>query len=146
MKLILTYFYSFFFSNSRTKSTSKTDERINLVGEILNGIKIIKMYCWEMPFKKLITKLRGREIRYEAYLHSISAINSLFENDLPCFITYLSVAIFTNYMNLPLKPSFLVYAMGFYTKACTMLGYYLSRTITMSMGALVSLKRFEVSF
>lgn len=99
-----------------------------------------------MPFKSIIKRLRSLEIRYQAYLHSISAINSLFENDLPCFITFISVAIFINLnLNVPLLPSYLVFAMGYYTKLCTTLGYYLSRSITMTMGALVSLNRFEVS-
>lgn len=42
----------------RTKASYKTDERIDLLTEILNGIKIIKMYCWEEPFRKLVKNLR----------------------------------------------------------------------------------------
>lgn len=40
------------------KTAKVTDERINLTTEVLNGIKIIKMYCWENPFKKMIDKFR----------------------------------------------------------------------------------------
>lgn len=47
-------------------------------------------------------------------------------------------------MKIPFAPSYLVYAMGYYGKLCTTLGYYLSRAITQSMSTLVSLKRFEV--
>ncbi len=42
----------------RMKASKVGDERINLTTEILNGIKIVKMYCWEEPFSKLIETLR----------------------------------------------------------------------------------------
>ena len=40
------------------KAAKVADKRIQLTSEILNGIKIVKMYCWEEPFKKIIDKLR----------------------------------------------------------------------------------------
>lgn len=30
--------------------------------EILNGIKVIKLYAWEFPFLKKITKVRNSEL------------------------------------------------------------------------------------
>lgn len=110
---------------------------------IYSGIKIIKMYCWEEPFKKLVKQLRTKEIKYQACLHSLSAVNSLFENDLSCFITYLSVTVFVYFMKIPFVPSYLVFAMGYYSRLCTTVGFYLSRAITMCMSALVSLGRFQ---
>ena len=40
------------------------DKRSKLVDEILNGIKIIKLYSWEDSFKEKITNTRSEEIRY----------------------------------------------------------------------------------
>lgn len=34
------------FSKMRLKAAEYTDERIRLVDEFLNAIKIIKLYCW----------------------------------------------------------------------------------------------------
>jgi hypothetical protein len=42
----------------RSKKSKKSDERISLTTDILNGIKIIKMNCWENPFKEMIKKIR----------------------------------------------------------------------------------------
>ena len=131
------------FNWARTRASLKTDERIELLAEILNGIKIIKMYCWEEPFKRIVQRLRTKEIKYQACVHILSAINSLFENDLSCFITYLSVTVFVTCMRIPFVPSYLVFAMGYYSRLCTTVGFYLSRAITMWMSALVSLRRYE---
>ena len=40
------------------------DKRSKLVDEILNGIKIIKLYSWEESFKKKITNIRNEEVRF----------------------------------------------------------------------------------
>lgn len=46
------------FNKYRSKNCQKSDERITVLTEILNSIKIIKMYCWEIPFTKKVTDLR----------------------------------------------------------------------------------------
>jgi ATP-binding cassette subfamily C (CFTR/MRP) protein 4 len=46
------------FDNLRRTTSRNCDKRINLLNEVLSGIKIIKMYCWEEPFKKMVESLR----------------------------------------------------------------------------------------
>lgn len=51
------------------------DERTKMVNEALNGIKVIKLYAWEVPMEEVITRLRNRELSYikkGAVLRSIS--------------------------------------------------------------------------
>jgi ATP-binding cassette subfamily C (CFTR/MRP) protein 4 len=36
----------------------KTDYRIRLLSDIINGIRVIKMFAWEKPFSKLISNAR----------------------------------------------------------------------------------------
>ena len=46
-------------------NTMKTvDARVKLMNEILTGIRIIKYYCWEKPFKGKIDDLRNVELKY----------------------------------------------------------------------------------
>lgn len=45
-------------SEMREKIAQKTDERIRLMNEIVQGIQVIKMYVWEKPFGKLIELAR----------------------------------------------------------------------------------------
>ena len=51
------------FSTLRGETAKKTDERISLMNEIINGIKVIKMYAWESSFAKLIENAR----RYDKF-------------------------------------------------------------------------------
>lgn len=46
--------------NDRMKTK---DERIKLMNEILNGVKVLKMYAWEPSFVDQVLKIRGKEIR-----------------------------------------------------------------------------------
>lgn len=39
------------------------DERTKMVNEVLNGIKVIKLYAWEPPMEKTISDLRDRELQ-----------------------------------------------------------------------------------
>lgn len=52
-KLLSTFF---------AEAAKRTDERIRLMNEFIPAIKIIKMYCWEMQFAKMIDAARKREI------------------------------------------------------------------------------------
>ena len=40
----------------------KKDERVRIITEILNGIKVIKLYGWELSFIKKINEIREQEM------------------------------------------------------------------------------------
>lgn len=42
----------------RLKSTRRTDLRVRIMNEIIQGIQIIKMYAWESSFAKVVDKMR----------------------------------------------------------------------------------------
>jgi hypothetical protein len=46
----------------------KKDERVRLTSEILSGIKILKLYAWELSFIKRINSLREEEVHQVAVL------------------------------------------------------------------------------
>ncbi|XP_056263511.1 multidrug resistance-associated protein 1 isoform X3 [Pseudoliparis swirei] len=52
------------------------DNRIKLMNEILNGIKVLKLYAWELAFKDKVSKIRESELRVlkkTAYLGAMSS-------------------------------------------------------------------------
>jgi len=50
------------FGRLRVKTAGKTDKRIRLMNEIVNGVKVIKMYTWEKSFASLVHDARKEEI------------------------------------------------------------------------------------
>ena len=55
-------FFSKKFSQLRSETAKKTDIRIRIMSEIIQGIKVIKMYAWENSFANLVEKSRKEEI------------------------------------------------------------------------------------
>lgn len=47
----------------RNRTTKRTDIRVRLMNEIINGIQIIKFYAWEENFAKIIAKTRVKELK-----------------------------------------------------------------------------------
>ena len=40
------------------------DSRIKMISELLNGIRVVKFYGWEISFQKIIEKIRNNEVLY----------------------------------------------------------------------------------
>ena len=47
-----------FVEKLETKQLAAKDSRLKLMSEILNGIKVLKLYAWELPFMKKIREIR----------------------------------------------------------------------------------------
>ncbi|CAL8085482.1 unnamed protein product [Calicophoron daubneyi] len=57
------------------KKSQIADTRIKTISELLNGIRVIKLYAWEPSFMKVINRQRDQEMVYLrrfTYLHAIS--------------------------------------------------------------------------
>ncbi|KAI5646233.1 ABC transporter transmembrane region domain-containing protein [Phthorimaea operculella] len=59
----------------RRKMAGRTDRRIKLMNEIINGIQVIKMYAWEKPFEAVVSRARASEV---AVLKNSSFVRSAF--------------------------------------------------------------------
>ncbi|XP_045760841.1 ATP-binding cassette sub-family C member 4-like [Maniola jurtina] len=47
----------------RLRTAEKTDDRIKVMSEVINGIQVIKMYAWEIPFQKVVGQKRVDELK-----------------------------------------------------------------------------------
>ncbi|XP_056384892.1 ATP-binding cassette sub-family C member 2 [Hyla sarda] len=57
------------------KNMKNKDKRLKIMNEILNGIKILKLYAWEPSFEKQVQEIREKELKdmlHFAYLFSVS--------------------------------------------------------------------------
>ena len=39
------------------------DQRIKLMNEVLNGIKVLKLYAWELSFSDMVNGIRNQELQ-----------------------------------------------------------------------------------
>ncbi len=53
------------------------DSRIKIISEILNGIRVLKLYAWEEAFIHSINQTRNKELRYIRQKAIISAISNI---------------------------------------------------------------------
>lgn len=67
-------------SNYRQMTAERTDLRVKLMNEIIQGIQVIKMYAWEKSFARVIAQVRLKEvnaIRGTAYIHAALSCTSM---------------------------------------------------------------------
>ncbi|KAK8736319.1 hypothetical protein OTU49_004939, partial [Cherax quadricarinatus] len=67
------------FSKLRLATAHRTDERVRIMSEVVNAMRVIKLYTWEKPFTALIEKARKSEIDVIMKTNYYRAVNmSLF--------------------------------------------------------------------
>ncbi|XP_040898421.1 ATP-binding cassette sub-family C member 12 [Toxotes jaculatrix] len=79
----------------RWKSLMITDSRVRTMNEILNSIKLIKMYAWEDSFEKKIADLRKNEKRELQKVSYIQNINTSITSIIPTLATILTFIVHT---------------------------------------------------
>lgn len=65
------------------------DERTKLCNEILNGIKVIKLYAWEPPMEEIVESIRHRELGLIRKAGLARAILDSFNTASPFFASFL---------------------------------------------------------
>ncbi|XP_018322221.1 probable multidrug resistance-associated protein lethal(2)03659 [Agrilus planipennis] len=83
----------------RRSAAQKTDTRINLMGQLVAGIQVIKMFVWEDALAEVVRKVRADEISSLTkivYLKSILSVASVFTERFATFITIISFALLGN--------------------------------------------------
>ena len=63
------------------------DERIKLMNEIVAGIKVLKLYAWELPFVKEINGIRQREIKTMKFVARLWSLVSFTFGAIPFMMT-----------------------------------------------------------
>lgn len=90
----------------RKNEMSAMDARVKLTNEVLTGIRVIKYYCWEKPFKRKIRDVRDTEV---GYLRKMSWMMGLgFEVILqivPQIVPLVCFALYPTVMKKPLVSS-----------------------------------------
>nr|UOU03341.1 ATP-binding cassette subfamily C4-1-2 [Brachionus rubens] len=129
------------YNKNRSKNCKKSDERVSVLTEILNSIKIIKMYCWEVPFSKRVTDLRNKELRFHTFLNLLQASTATIDTIMATLMSFMNISFFISFAEIPLLPSFIVFSIGFYMRLCNSIGFNFSRSVVSVINFNVSAKR-----
>ncbi|KAG6463316.1 hypothetical protein O3G_MSEX013801 [Manduca sexta] len=86
----------------RGRTAEKTDERIKVMSEVINGIQVIKMYAWEVPFQKVVDEKRRnelKEVRMATILRTVFLGFMMFTERTALFLTILTFILLGNPMS-----------------------------------------------
>lgn len=92
VQIILSHLSSYL----RLKVAERTDKRVGIMNEIIQGIQVIKMYSWEIPFAKIVAEARRKEIRqirWASYIRGINLSIMVFIERSTLFITLLACVL-----------------------------------------------------
>ncbi|CAG0890313.1 unnamed protein product [Cyprideis torosa] len=130
------------FSRYRLKIAGKTDERVRLMNEILDAMRVIKMYAWEKPFAEKVDFARRAEIkiiRAVSYLRGFNMAMSFTSSRLILLATF--AAYVTTGETMVAEKTFL--AVSVFNNLRLVMTNFFPSAISYSAEALVSFKRLE---
>lgn len=129
-------------SKYRLKVAKRTDFRVRLMSEIINGIQVIKMYAWEKPFEAMVQLARRKEINVitsASYLRGVYLSCSVFIERTTLYLTIITYVYLGN--NITANKT---YSMAqFFNTLQLALALYFPLAISMSAETLVSIKRLQ---
>ena len=76
------------------KQLKAKDSRIKLMNEILSGIKVLKLYAWEIPFIKRILASREKELNF---IKKNAFLTSLINFTFSCSSILITIGAFSAY-------------------------------------------------
>jgi hypothetical protein len=65
------------------------DQRIKMMNEVLNGIKVLKLYAWEIAFIRRLNDVRHEELRCIRNKAIVSAISTATWTFAPIIVKHL---------------------------------------------------------
>eukprot|EP00911_Craspedida_sp_UC1_P000184 UC1_evm1s144 len=83
-----------FYARFRAKTAHLTDQRVKTVKEVFTGMRVLKMYAWETPFREKVDALRQKELGWLSRSNQVRGFNMSFNMVAPpimafvCFATY----------------------------------------------------------
>ncbi|XP_046853046.1 multidrug resistance-associated protein 1-like isoform X2 [Xenia sp. Carnegie-2017] len=137
----LNFFIGRWLRNFQVKQMNIKDSRIKLMNEILNGIKVLKLFAWETSFLEKTSRIRKNELRILRFFSYLNAILSFFMSSSPVLV---SLATFATYVSLgnTLTASKAFVALALFETLRFPLSM-LARLLTNLIQALVSIKRLQ---
>nr|XP_027194827.1 multidrug resistance-associated protein 1-like [Dermatophagoides pteronyssinus] len=97
----------------QVKQMAEKDHRLQAINELLNGIKVLKLYAWEQAFIQNIIRIRSIELKRIRMAGLLTTIFVIVAITSPFLITFLVFAVYTKLtgMILTSKKAFVTIAL-----------------------------------
>jgi len=59
----------------RSRQNKITDERVRITSEVIEGIRLLKMYTWELVFRDTVAETRKREVKELGNVHELESVS-----------------------------------------------------------------------
>ncbi|VDK43346.1 unnamed protein product [Anisakis simplex] len=82
--------------NCQVQQMKYKDERLKLMSEILNGIKVLKLYAWENSMERIVLEIRRKEIGVLKKLAFYNAAITLSWSCAPFLVAVLTFGVYVN--------------------------------------------------
>ncbi|XP_038209218.1 multidrug resistance-associated protein 4-like [Zerene cesonia] len=126
----------------RSSTAVKTDDRIKVMSEVINGIQVIKMYAWEIPFQKMIAQKRLDEltqVKKATILRSLFLSFMIFTERAALFLAALTYILLGN----PLTANVIYPLQQFMSSANFNITMILPMILSLSAELVVSFRRVQ---
>ncbi|XP_044069110.1 canalicular multispecific organic anion transporter 1 isoform X2 [Siniperca chuatsi] len=70
------------------------DKRLKIMNEILNGIKILKLYAWEPSFQAQVEGIRGQELKVMRKFAYLTSVSTFIFSCAPALVSLATFAVF----------------------------------------------------
>ena len=92
--LPLNAIFTSFLEKFQIKQMEHKDERVKIINEILNGIKVIKLYAWELSFMNKISNIRNKEVGKILQIAYFDCVLAFFWSTAPFLVSLVTFAIY----------------------------------------------------
>ncbi|KAL1463596.1 hypothetical protein WDU94_015336 [Cyamophila willieti] len=80
--------------NLQIRQMKSKDARVKLMNEVLSGIKVLKLYAWELSFQEQILRIRAKEIKVLKEAAYLNAATSFIWSCAPFLVSLVSFAVY----------------------------------------------------
>ncbi|MEQ2238618.1 hypothetical protein ILYODFUR_034960, partial [Ilyodon furcidens] len=78
----------------QTENMKSKDKRLKIMNEILNGIKVLKLFAWEPSFQTQVEDIRGEELKVMRKFAYLTSISTFIASCAPALVSLATFAVF----------------------------------------------------
>ncbi|XP_040905275.1 canalicular multispecific organic anion transporter 1 [Toxotes jaculatrix] len=80
--------------NFQIENMKFKDKRLKIMNEILNGMKILKLYAWEPSFQAQVESIRGQELNVMRKFAYLTSVSTFIFSCAPALVSLATFAVF----------------------------------------------------